>query len=70
MADKYAPGSTFRAPYPFVRATYAGLDEDGEECRECPECGAKAFFQWADDYGRGWMCQECGYLEADDADDA
>jgi rubredoxin len=32
------------------------LDEDGNEYRECPQCGRNMYRQ-----GRTWSCENCGY---------
>lgn len=42
------------------------LDEDGDECRECPECG-RPMDRWHDRDGDGWFCPDCELTEVDDA---
>jgi hypothetical protein len=49
--DKAKDGSSDEDPTKVTK-----LDADGNEYRECPQCGSNMYRQ-----GRTWTCENCGY---------
>ena len=49
--DKEKDGSSDEDPTKVTK-----LDADGNEYRECPQCGSNMYRQ-----GRTWTCENCGY---------